>query len=476
MKKFISLFTALALVFALCIFLPEGVIKAGASDYEPGGFEFSGRIVLVGDSTVCNYSESFSKQLGDRYGWGMKLAENFEGVTVLNYAVGGASTLNYLPLPQYAQMKETLGKGDYLFIQFGHNDEATTDKRGTYPGLDKDTLDENGKDPQGRYSYEFLLMKYYVQLARDKGAVPVLITPITVLGTDYLPYYERHIPYQNAMKALAAENNIPLIDMTTKTVELYNKLYQTGGSDATKKMHCYTNAAKTVLDHTHLSEYGAATIAPIIANETKTLGLTVGSCLPGSADTDCKHTETYTVKEVISQPTCIKAGSYEEVVYCSACRKELSRVKHEETAKGHNFAANIRYEWSDDGKTCKGYGTCTCRAYTYEVATVTPSVKTPATSSTMGVTRYTAAFVNQPFTTQTKDVEDIPKLPAAFLAGDADNNGKVDVSDVLLVQQYLASWDVDIDLDAADYDGDGEVNVGDVLLTQQKIAGWEFDT
>ena len=70
-------------------------------------------------------------------------------------------------------------------------------------------------------------------------------------------------------------------------------------------------------------------------------------------------------------------------------------------------------------------------------------------------------------TIETSDEDEVDSIP-----GDANHDGKVDVSDVLLTQQYLASWDVDIDLDAADYDGDGEVNVGDVLLTQQKIAGW----
>ena len=474
MKKLLSLFTALALVLALGIFLPEGALVAcaeGSSGYLPEGFEFSGRIVLVGDSTVADYPESMTSTRGI-YGWGMKLEEKLEKVTVLNYAVGGASTRNYYPLPQYTQLKNTLDKGDYLFIQFGHNDEAVGTSRGTYPNLDADTLDEEGKDAQGRYSYEFLLMKYYIQLARDKGAVPVLITPISSLGKDGQPYYTRHTDYQNAMKKVGSENNIAVIDMTAKTAALYNELYQNGGAEATRKLHCYTDSTRTVIDQSHLSEYGASEIASMIAKEAKALGL-LGS--NSQQVTDCAHTNTYTANENIIQPTCIKSGSFEEVEYCSDCGVELSRVLHVTKAKGHDFSANIRYEWSDDGKSCTGYGTCTCRAYTYEKAAVTSAVKTPATETAMGVTTYTATFTNKPFTTQTKDVADIPMLTPARIPGDANGDKSVDVKDITTINQYIAHWNVTINLKNADVNGDGDVTVKDVTLLKQHLAKWKVE-
>jgi hypothetical protein len=61
---------------------------------------------------------------------------------------------------------------------------------------------------------------------------------------------------------------------------------------------------------------------------------------------------------------------------------------------------------------------------------------------------------------------------SARVPGDADANGKVDVSDVLLEQQKIAGWSVTINMTNADYDGSGQLTVADVLLTQQKIAGW----
>lgn len=70
-----------------------------------------------------------------------------------------------------------------------------------------------------------------------------------------------------------------------------------------------------------------------------------------------------------------------------------------------------------------------------------------------------------------------PNDPVTFgkkvIKGDADKNGTVDVSDVLLIQQYIAGWNVDIDLNAADVTGDAKANIDDALMIQQHIAGWD---
>ena len=98
-----------------------------------------------------------------------------------NLALSGRSSRSFLAEQNYQTLKSSLGKGDYLFIQFGHNDEKTDESvypgLGTYPNLDWSTLDTSGKDSQGRYSYEYLLTAYYINLAKNKGAVPVLVTP-----------------------------------------------------------------------------------------------------------------------------------------------------------------------------------------------------------------------------------------------------------------------------------------------------------
>ena len=249
------------------------------SVYEPAGFQFSGKAYLVGDSTVCEYPEQTALSL-DRYGWGMKLGGQFNNVQVTNLALSGRSSRSFLAEPNYQTLKNSIGKGDYLFIQFGHNDEKTDEAThpgvGTYPGLDPATLDGNGKDTQGRYSYEYLLTAYYIDLAKSKGAVPVLITPITRRGSDGTANYKQHTPYQQAMIGLGKSKNVPVIDMTELTRQLYTDLYSSGGAAETAKLHCYKDDAHTTVDNTHLSSSGAQKLAEMIAEQTKELGLTIG--------------------------------------------------------------------------------------------------------------------------------------------------------------------------------------------------------
>ena len=245
--------------------------------YESADFKFSGKVYLVGDSTVCDYSSNDNASL-DRYGWGQKLAGCYNNVSVTNLAISGSSSRSFLTEQNYQTLKSSLGKGDYLFIQFGHNDEKTDESTypglGTYPNLDWNTLDSYGKDSAGRYSYEYLLAAYYINLAKNAGAQPVLITPITRRGLDGKPNYSGHTDYQNGMLTLG---NVPVIDMTALTTKLYTDLYNYGGADETAKLHCYIDAAHTTLDNTHLSNAGAQKIASMIAVQTQQLGLTIGN-------------------------------------------------------------------------------------------------------------------------------------------------------------------------------------------------------
>ena len=126
------------------------------------------------------------------------------------------------------------------------------------------------------YSYEYLLTAYYIDLAKSKGAVPVLITPITRRGSDGTANYKQHTPYQQAMIGLGKSKNVPVIDMTELTRQLYTDLYSSGGAAETAKLHCYKDDAHTTVDNTHLSSSGAQKLAEMIAEQTKELGLTIG--------------------------------------------------------------------------------------------------------------------------------------------------------------------------------------------------------
>ena len=147
------------------------------SQYEYAGFQLSGKMYLVGDSTVCEYTGSTCTDY-NRYGWGMKLGEQYNGGLVINYALSGRSSRSFLTESNYTSLLNNIGAGDYLFIQFGHNDEKTDEAtypgHGTYAGLDLSTLDSTGKDSAGRYSYEWIILNKYVKPAQAAGAVPVL--------------------------------------------------------------------------------------------------------------------------------------------------------------------------------------------------------------------------------------------------------------------------------------------------------------
>ena len=251
-------------------------VQEPTNRYESADFKFSGRIFVVGDSTVCEYDSNTQTSL-NRYGWGMKLAQNFSNVTVTNLALSGRSSRSFLKEKNYQTLKSSIGKGDYLFIQFGHNDEKTDETKtpgvGTYPNLDWSTLDSSGKDAQGRYSFEYILTAYYINLAKNAGAQPVLVTPVTRRGSNGTANYKGHVDYQNGMKALGQNYNVPVIDMTALTTQLYTSLYNAGGANETAKMHCYTDSSHSTIDNTHLSNAGAQKIAQMIAEQTKVLGL-----------------------------------------------------------------------------------------------------------------------------------------------------------------------------------------------------------
>ena len=270
-------------------------VASKKSSYEPDGFKFSGRIVLVGDSTVCDYKPNTINKDG-RYGWGMKIGQYFNGVAVENLAVGGTSSRSFLQNENYAALKKILNKGDYLFIQFGHNDEVRGDdpyNRATYTDVTK--ADSTGKatDGSGKYSYQVILYNYYVKLAKERGAVPVFVTSIAARHNDGSPYIDKHKEYQEAMKTLGRQYNVPVIDMTTKTAEVYQALCDQGKGKETAKYHSYTDATRSTIDNVHLSETGADMVASMIAPETKTLGLTLANYLKKTSNTNT-NTDTNT--------------------------------------------------------------------------------------------------------------------------------------------------------------------------------------
>jgi lysophospholipase L1-like esterase len=235
------------------------------------------KVHTIGDSTMAEYDENTT----DKRGWGMYLGSFFDPafVTVNNRGKSGADTRGfYTGAAYWASVKSQMNAGDYLIIQFAHNDEGTV----TYgmdnleyaayceaKGLPAPT-DARGTNPQTTYRD---MLRAFIDEARALGVQPVLAGPICRayfqgndirrngkhdLGDKFskiengilyenqsLPAGDSTMSYVKAMKVVAAEKNVPFIDLTEETRKLYlsygetqclNLLFCTGDKTHTNAM------------------------------------------------------------------------------------------------------------------------------------------------------------------------------------------------------------------------------------------------
>lgn len=205
-------------------------------------------VYLAGDSTVSNYDSS----LAPRAGWGQVFDRFFDDkIVVKNEASSGRSSKSFIDEGRLDSILHQIEKGDYLFIQFGHNDEKVEDPtRYTEP-----------------YSTYKSYLKQYIDGARAKGATPVLVTPVerrrfTAEGVAR----DSHGVYPDAMKELGLEENVPVIDLTAKSKALFQEL----GPEGTKEIFLWLDAGEHVnypngvQDNTHFQEAGAEEIAKLV--------------------------------------------------------------------------------------------------------------------------------------------------------------------------------------------------------------------
>jgi len=201
-------------------------------------------IFYAGDSTVKFNKASTYPQTGLSQAMLLYLAD---GVEMKSYAQNGRSTKSFLEEGRLALMEKEMKEGDFLFIQFGHNDEKDDPARHTDPDT---TFKEN-------------LMKF-IQAAREKGGYPVLITPIARrLFNDqgkFLP--GSHGAYPEAVKKTGENACIPVIDLTAVT-EAY---LEAVGDLASKAYFMWPK------DNTHLKPEGAVIMAGFLCKELRKLG------------------------------------------------------------------------------------------------------------------------------------------------------------------------------------------------------------
>jgi lysophospholipase L1-like esterase len=199
-------------------------------------------LYIAGDSTAAQkYSDAAPET-----GWGMALPFFLRSdLAVANHAVNGRSSKSFIDEGRLDAILRLIKPGDFLLIQFGHNDEKTADPtRYTEPWT----------------TYQDYLRRY-VDGARAKGARPVLATSVERRKFDAsgnaLP---THGEYPAAMRALAKEEGVALLDIQALSLALWQKL----GVEETKK---YFNWTDTEQDNTHFNPPGAIEVARLVARE-----------------------------------------------------------------------------------------------------------------------------------------------------------------------------------------------------------------
>ncbi|MDB5269447.1 MAG: family lipase [Hymenobacter sp.] len=227
------------------------------------------QIFLVGDSTMADKADLTKPERG----WGMEFGQYFDGgVVIRNTAVNGRSTKSFLREGRWAKVVQDLKPGDWVFIQFGHNDSKVEDSVRSAPAQ---TL------------YRQLLTKF-VQEAKAKGANPVLLTPV---GRRYFDdagkRKDDHGEYPGVVREVAKAQKVPLIDLHEKSWAMYSAMGETG----TRPLFwSYLNGyyqpnpvAPAKNDNTHFSEYGATRVAQIVAEDVQTQHLALASHLARTA-------------------------------------------------------------------------------------------------------------------------------------------------------------------------------------------------
>jgi len=212
------------------------------------------RILLIGDSTMADKP---NPEDNPERGWGQMLPVFFnENVVVKNYAVNGRSTKSFIDEGKWAAVLSELKPGDYLFIQFGHNDQKYKDSlRYTNPYT----------------GYRRNLVRF-INESRKKGTKPVIFSSIVRRHfNEYGVLEDTHAAYPYIARQVANELNVPFIDLQLKSEDLVLSL----GPEKSKEIYMWVEPGEYPMypdgkqDNTHFSVKGATEMARLAVQGIK---------------------------------------------------------------------------------------------------------------------------------------------------------------------------------------------------------------
>lgn len=218
-------------------------------------------VFLIGDSTM---SDKPNPDRNPERGWGQMLPLFFnENVVVKNFAVNGRSTKSFIDEGRWGKVLSEMKKGDYVFIQFGHNDQKFNDSlRFTNPLT----------------AYRNNLTRFVTE-AREKGGIPVLFSPIVRRKfNESGVLIDTHGIYPLIVRQVAVDLNVPFVDLQLKS----ENLVLTVGQEKSKELYLWIEPGENSYypegkqDNTHLSVTGATEVARLAVDGLKEgrLGIT----------------------------------------------------------------------------------------------------------------------------------------------------------------------------------------------------------
>jgi lysophospholipase L1-like esterase len=212
------------------------------------------KVLLIGDSTVANGSVEI-------VGWGRELPAFFDSsrVEIINKARGGRSSRTFLHEGLWTELVPQLGKGDFVLMQFGHNDGGNIDKakyRGSLPGTGDETQEVTREDGSKETVHTYgWYMKKYISDAQAKGAIPIVVSMIPRNKWKDGNVERASDSYGKWAKEVAEETGAFYIDLN----EVVAAEYETKGAEAV--------SAFFPGDHTHTNVDGARLNAEILAQQ-----------------------------------------------------------------------------------------------------------------------------------------------------------------------------------------------------------------
>jgi lysophospholipase L1-like esterase len=209
-------------------------------------------LFMAGDSTMAD------KPLVPAYperGWGQLLPLYFKSsMRVENHAMNGRSTRSFIAEKRWKAIIDRLQPGDYVIVQFGHNDEKTNNSARV-------------TEPFGSFKQNF---ERFVREVREKKSMPILATPIARRRFDKDgKFFDTHGDYPEAIRQVAKEQAVPLLELHKKTCEL---LKQLGPEQSIKLFNYavpgeYAKLPEGLKDDTHLNAFGATRVCDLAVEE-----------------------------------------------------------------------------------------------------------------------------------------------------------------------------------------------------------------